>query len=299
MPPFRMSCSEYTDGGCLFIADRNDVIIAIVGGRPNDPTYVEAADELLELMKTSYEAERGRFDDDRKSSVHRRGAFPALNVGTMYGMGTTAPTQLNNGRFTGLVNKIIRSEPFQRLMPYGSATVQIWAPRLYEYLHSHLNWIWDQGYPGVFKICPRSVFPTAALNFGGKVRTFKHRDCMNLPFSFCNILALGKFDPLVSAELILWELGLIVPLPHAISINILSACTTHSNTEVQDGDYRVSVTQYCPGDLIRWVHNHGQTEKQLEKADFKEWTRLQGLKCSRWEDGAALLSTKAELTALL
>ncbi|KAE9383496.1 hypothetical protein BT96DRAFT_843774, partial [Gymnopus androsaceus JB14] len=95
-----------------------------------------------------------------------------------------------------------------------------------------------------------SVFAAAAFNFGGNVGTFKHRDALNWAFGWCTIMALGQFDPTRSAQLILWELRLVIDFPHAATALIPSAVVTHSNTAVAEGDERGSFTQYTAGPIF-------------------------------------------------
>ncbi|KAL0058314.1 hypothetical protein AAF712_015020 [Marasmius tenuissimus] len=68
-----------------------------------------------------------------------------------------------------------------------------------------------------------NVFAAAAFNFGGKVRTFKHRDHLNWAFGWCAITALGDFDPTESAHLVLWELKLVINFPSGSMVLIPDA----------------------------------------------------------------------------
>ncbi|KAJ3718182.1 hypothetical protein C8R42DRAFT_548423, partial [Lentinula raphanica] len=88
---------------------------------------------------------------------------------------------------------------------------------------------------------------------------YKHRDFLNWPFGWCAITALGTFDATRSAQLILWELKLVIDFPHAATVLIPSAVITHSNMPVAEGDTRMSFTQYTAGSIFRWVENGCQT----------------------------------------
>ncbi|KAF9059398.1 hypothetical protein BDP27DRAFT_1155039, partial [Rhodocollybia butyracea] len=114
---------------------------------------------------------------------------------------------------------------------------------------------------------PGGVFGAAAFNFSGNIWMFKHRDFQNWPLGWCAITALGKFDPARSAQLILWELKLVIDFPHTSTILIPSAVITHSNTPVADGEAQTLFTQYTAGAIFRWVENNCLMEEKLEKAD--------------------------------
>ncbi|KDR77043.1 hypothetical protein GALMADRAFT_47689, partial [Galerina marginata CBS 339.88] len=127
-----------------------------------------------------------------------------------------------------------------------------WAPKLYRYYEDHLNSLF-QRMPWLRRIFNCGIFTTAAFNFGPKVSTFKHRDFSNLPFGFCGIQALGRFNPKTGGQIILWEARTVVDFPPASLIFIPSATITHSNCQIADHEERASFTQYCPGGLFRWV----------------------------------------------
>ncbi|KAJ3871873.1 hypothetical protein F5051DRAFT_340233, partial [Lentinula edodes] len=93
-------------------------------------------------------------------------------------------------------------------------------------------------------------------------------------FGWCAITALGRFDPAQSAQLILWELELVIDFPHAATILIPSAVITHSNTPVAEGDIRTSFTQFTAGPIFRWVENGCMTEKELHIQYPDWWARM-------------------------
>jgi hypothetical protein len=137
----------------------------------------------------------------------------------------------------------------------------------------------------------RSIFPSAAFNFGPNTWTFKHRDSLNCPFGWCAIQALGHFDPKAGGHLILWDLKMVIEFPPGALILIPSATLTHSNIPVQEGDARVSFTQYCAGGLFRYVDNGFRTESQLAEEDPAAFAHMLDLKKTRWQMGLGLFST--------
>ena len=70
--------------------------------------------------------------------------------------------------------------------------------------------------------------------------------------------------------------------PTATTAFILSASCTHSNTPVQEGDQRISMTQYAAGPLFRYVENGFMTEAALRKVDPKKWAENEALKEDAW-----------------
>jgi hypothetical protein len=135
------------------------------------------------------------------------------------------------------------------------------------------------------------------FNFGPSVWTFKHRDVCNLPFGWCAVQALGKFDATKGGHLILWDLKLVVEFPAGALILLPSATIAHSNVPVQDGEERMSFTQFTAGGLFRYVDNNFQTQAEVAGGDPAEYKRLMQMKEKRWEEGLALFSTVEELLA--
>jgi len=166
-------------------------------------------------------------------------------------------------------------------------------PRLYQYYEEQLDRLYEH-HPSFSRIFPRSVYPCIAFNFG-QVRCWKHRDVLNCPFGMCAITALGQFNSKEGGHLIIWELKLVIEFPHASTILLPSALFTHSNTPVPSGQTRLSITQYCPGGLFRWVDNGFQTEDAFKAADPEGFRRMCARKDLQWEKGLALLSTRDEL----
>lgn len=107
--------------------------------------------------------------------------------------------------------------------------------------------------------------------------------------------ALGKFDPTLGGHLILWDLGIAVEFPAGSTILIPSATLTHSNLPVQQGEIRMSFTQYASGGLFRFVHNGFRTEKVFAAQDPQGFAEMNELKGNRWLESLNLFSTVDEL----
>ncbi|KAJ7103712.1 hypothetical protein C8R43DRAFT_906953, partial [Mycena crocata] len=141
----------------------------------------------------------------------------------------------------------------------------------------------------------RSVFSSAAFNFGPDVWTFKHQDVLNLPFGWCAVQALGHFDPRKGRHLVLWDLELVIEFPAGATILFPSATIPHSNIPVQDGDERASFAQYTSGGLMWYVDNGFRTESELQGQDPAAYERMWADKDARWAMGIGLFSTVDEL----
>ena len=172
--------------------------------------------------------------------------------------------------------------------PY-TACFQMWMPKVYGYYRTYLNKLFST-IPSLRRIFPRSIFPTAAFNFGPNVWTFRHKDKFNCPFGMCAIQALGRFNPTRGGHIILWELKLIIEFPPASTILIPSATISHSNIPVADGDERASFTQYCPGGLFRYVDAGFRKEKDLRVQDPMLYEKLKVLRGGMWRLGLELWS---------
>ncbi|KAJ7155576.1 hypothetical protein C8R43DRAFT_1000503 [Mycena crocata] len=264
------------------IVDAMGRIAAVLAGQPRDPTY--AADATAAYKRHPHRAQRHTFLG--QNDHHRRGPFPALNVGLSYGKGQRVPSYLRNGHNAALLQRLIGNPAFDGMACFASAAFSLWAPKVF-HPTSHL--------PHLPRNFDRSVFACAAFNFGPNVWTFKHRDVLNIPFGWCAVQALGRFDPRKGGHLILWDLKLVIEFPHGATILLPSATVEHSNIPVQPGDERASFTQYTAGGLMRYVDNGFRTEQELEEQDPAAYKEMWADKEARWEMGISLLSTVDEL----
>ncbi|KAJ3808034.1 hypothetical protein F5876DRAFT_46893, partial [Lentinula aff. lateritia] len=215
--------------------------------------------------------------------------------GVMMGMGNAHPVVLNPKSMTQVLNHLVGHSAFRRMARYQNAAFGLWAPRVYEEyekVHNtmHANLELPENFPGV-------VFAAAAFNFGGDVWTFKHCDSLNWAFGWCAITALGKLDAARSAQLILWELRLVIDFPHAATVLLPSTVITHSNTPVADRDIWTSFTQYTAGAIFRRVENGCRMEGVFEKEDPEGHARMQRGKSTAYICRLENFSTVDELLA--
>ncbi|TFY52389.1 hypothetical protein EVJ58_g10047 [Rhodofomes roseus] len=96
------------------------------------------------------------------------------------------------------------------------------------------------------------------------VVTVPHRVYANLAWGWCLIVALGDFDPKKGGQLVPWDLKLVINFPSGSSILIPSSLLLHSNTVIQDGEDRRSITCYSAGALHRWVDQGMQTKVKFQ-----------------------------------
>nr|GAT56089.1 predicted protein [Mycena chlorophos] len=252
------------------LVDSTGRVFGALAGQPDDPSYAASAQRAFDAVLR--EGHAAKFPASEKK--HRRGLFAAINVGVSYGQGQTKPSWL-------------KSDYEATAESYLSAL----APHLYEYYLSH-NKLLDARFK-LRRPFSASVFSAAAFNFGKNVWTFRHRDVLNLPFGWCAIQALGRFDPTKGGHLILWDLKLVIELPAGALILIPSAMLAHSNIPVQNDETRTSFTQFTAG--FRYVDNDFRTEEELQAQDPIAYEAMLAEKEQRWEMGLGLWSTIDEL----
>ncbi|KIY47710.1 hypothetical protein FISHEDRAFT_44764 [Fistulina hepatica ATCC 64428] len=184
-----------------------------------------------------------------------------------------------------------------RIAHFASAVFAAWAPRLFTYYLIAFNALLASD-SSLVRNFTSSIWATIAFNLGPRTITWRHRDFLNLPFGWCCITALGRFDYKKGGHLVLWELGLIIEFPPGATILIPSAIIEHSNIRILPGETRYSLTQYTAGGLFRWVENDFQTQDmQREGLDEEGLRRVQQKNERRWADGLSYFSTLDELRA--
>ncbi|KAF9046181.1 hypothetical protein BJ165DRAFT_1345804 [Panaeolus papilionaceus] len=275
------------------LSDCEGRIIGVLAGRPRDPAYVQACQNFFLRAQTARDLET--FSD--KETMHRRGAFPAIAFGISYGNGQTKPQRLSSGSHSTLIASLLQDRDLHRMASYADGAFQLWAPRLYLHYQQTLNSV--ENATGANRNFPGIAFACATLNLGPQVRTFKHRDSLNLPYGLCAIQSMGDFDPKLGGHLILWDLKLAIEFPPYSTILIPSACLTHSNTSVQEGECRLSFTQYSAGGLFRWVMNSCMTESELKIRHRQMYDSQMEQKSERWLESLKLYSTYEELTSCI
>ncbi|KII90794.1 hypothetical protein PLICRDRAFT_107066, partial [Plicaturopsis crispa FD-325 SS-3] len=110
-----------------------------------------------------------------------------------------------------------------------------------------------------------SIYPTMTFNFGPATVCFEHTDSGNGPVYWCAVTPGGSYNPKLGGHLILFDLKLIIEFPPGSTILLPSGSMRHGNVPIQEGETRMSITQYCPGGLTRWVRYGFKTADALGK----------------------------------
>ncbi|KAI0037997.1 hypothetical protein FA95DRAFT_1613711 [Auriscalpium vulgare] len=247
------------------ILDSKDRIIVPMPGCPDGdaswPDVACAADaELEDVLETCIFT--------RKQLRSRRGCYPSLSMGYSFGGGQMEPKNISpkNSSQEKAQVRLRAHEPLRRIAGFGSSTFYTSSPFKWTLYDDVLKDIRADN-PGLTPPYPNSVFPAATFNFGPRIATAPHRDYYNVPFGWCSITALGRYNPKLGGHLILWDLKLVIEFPPGSTILIPSALLTHSNVAIRQGETRRSFTQYCAGGLMRW-HAYGRrTAASLRRAD--------------------------------
>ncbi|KAJ3720931.1 hypothetical protein C8R42DRAFT_696497 [Lentinula raphanica] len=243
----------------------------------------------VQAATDNLEKERGQCGFTQEQVTHRRGSFPALSTGILYGNGMIEPANVtHNKKNTAVLNRLINHSAFRRMSGFVTGVMKSWAPRLYSYYESHFEDVL-QSDPRLRRIFDNSVFAAAAFNFGPKTVCFPHVDYGNLPFGWCPIWSLGTYNYHKGGHLVLWDLELVIEFPPGSLIVIPSGILRHSNTNIQRGESRYSFTQYTPGGLFRWVDYGFQT------FDLYYAARDEEVKRRRWKMGVDLFPTLTDL----
>lgn len=149
--------------------------------------------------------------------------------------------------------------------------------------------------PSLYKPFHNVVFPMLTFNLGPRTVTFPHRDHLNYAPGWCAITSMGDYDPEKGGHLVLWDLGLIIEFPPGSTILIPSSTMLHSNTEVGRHETRMSITQYAPAGLFRWVEAGYRTVSELQRVDPAAHQALYDGEDARRQHALSLYSTIDEL----
>ncbi|KAJ7353250.1 hypothetical protein DFH08DRAFT_692418 [Mycena albidolilacea] len=187
------------------LVDRTGRIFAVLAGQPDgDDSYAVSASEAYTYIKACGAATY--FPPEMR--CHCRGLFAAINVGLNLGKGATVPSWLDNKKHTPLVSQLLGNSHVIRMANFASSAFATWAPKLYRHYVDN-NTCLRTRFPHLWRPFPQTVFTGAAFNFS-RVCTYKHRDICNLPFGWCAVQLLGRFDATEGGHLILWDVNLVV-----------------------------------------------------------------------------------------
>ncbi|KAI0686697.1 hypothetical protein C8T65DRAFT_590933 [Cerioporus squamosus] len=246
------------------IVDKNGRIIALFAGRPDD---VQDWDEVADRATTAMEEARAQCKFTQSQMEHARGDFPTLGCGSSFGGGSMAPGVISNTKCNAKVLAALCHNPdIRRIAGFGSHMLASYAPRVHLKMQRRLRLLYER-HPALQLNFSNSIYPAAAFNFGPNAVCCEHTDYANDPVNWCHVAALGRFDPQQGGHIILFNLRLVVEFPPGASVLMPSAIVPHANVPIQEGEVRLSFTQYCPGGLLRWVDAGFQTLKTLRQSD--------------------------------
>ncbi|KIO22354.1 hypothetical protein M407DRAFT_79310, partial [Tulasnella calospora MUT 4182] len=171
---------------------------------------------------------------------------------------------------------------------------QTWAPKLFQLYADCQNEFlrWD---PTLQSISSTLPFSSITVNFGPATVCRWHRDVFNLVFGWCVIWALGNYDAKYGGHLILWEPRLIVEFAPGDIIFLPSACVTHANIPIREGDTRYSITWYSAGGLFRYRADGFKSAEERKVEDPAGFSAHRSQGAKRWMDGWDCFSSLEEL----
>ncbi|KAL1740800.1 hypothetical protein HDZ31DRAFT_46760, partial [Schizophyllum fasciatum] len=267
-------------------------VFGVLAGHPDDPKWQETHEGLADEIAKG--AARASFPASSKD--HRRGKFGAEAHGASHGGGQTAPGVLKHTKgMTKVLLYLIGLSSMIRIAHFASAVFFNWAPALWTFYADHMRILFEND-PTLRRNFARSIWACITINFGLRTVTFKHRDFGNLPFGWCAITALGRFDPDRGGHLVLWECELVIRFPPGSTIIIPSAIINHSNTVIGGRETRYSVTQYTAGAIFRWVqHGCKLDEAYYDSLSESEALEAKRANARRWREGVKLWSKIEDL----
>lgn len=107
------------------------------------------------------------------------------------------------------------------------------------------------------------LYPATTINLGPRVITVEHFDSANFAPAWIAVTSLGNFDYKKGGHMILRSLGVVVEFPSGTTVLFPSSVLQHGNVPIQEGETRMSVTQYASGGLFRWVDYGFRDEKRF------------------------------------
>ncbi|PBK66190.1 hypothetical protein ARMSODRAFT_989542 [Armillaria solidipes] len=201
----------------------------------------------------------------------------------------------HNANNAHVLASLLNCLAFIRLACFGSSIFATWAPNLFHYYTMHLRDLLVHDTMLVIN-WTQSIFATVTFNFGPRMLCFCHTDSSNLPFSWCTITALRRFNHWQGGHLILWDLKLVIDFPPGSTILIPSAILWHSNTNIGRREQRYSFTQYTSGGLFWWVDHNFQTSKEYwGSLKQDQHAAAQRMQQGRWEFGLSMFSMLEDL----
>ncbi|KAJ3965823.1 hypothetical protein EV361DRAFT_973829 [Lentinula raphanica] len=262
----------------LFTDSSQRVFAARVPPPSGDPRFLDAAVQAADVLEQYRPV---LFNENEPYPGHRRGDFAVKAVGVSFGGGQKKPKRIYHPEIDlQLLTDICEMSCITRLAGHASTAFQTWAPNLYDLYVGYMKRL-KELFPDITFNFSNSVFACCTLNFGPQTVTIEHLDNLNYIFGWCAITALGSFDHRAGGHFVLWDLKQVVELPVGWTMLIPSSYLRHSNTRLQPGEKRYSLTQYTAGGLFRVIDNEGKTRKKMSRHERAAAEKLQALRLSQ------------------
>ncbi|KAF7971008.1 hypothetical protein HWV62_22273 [Athelia sp. TMB] len=271
------------------ILDDERRVVAVLVGRPlRKSGGVDDWAEVVLGLEAAINQLESESTFSAKQAHHRRGPQQAKAFGVSHGGGQLRPSVLDQGSSRNIraVAAFRRNKYVRRIAHFGSSAFSYYAPKLYARYCKYLGMLRHHD-PSLTWNFPRSVFPATTVNFGPGATCFDHLDYGNAAAGWCAITSAGSYDPKIGGHLILFDIDKVVEFPPGSTVLIPSSVMRHGNTSIQDGETRVSITQYVAGALFRYV-DHGF--KLKEEASARVRARVQAGSKTRFRELLGLYS---------
>ncbi|KAJ7587020.1 hypothetical protein C8J56DRAFT_786964 [Mycena floridula] len=279
------------------ITDKRGRIIAFLLGQPDDLSWLKVISDLMVTLRNFRNDALRDGVVKAADFIHRRGFFLAIARGYSFGGGRMKPgNTVHSRRLRERLDKLYENTNLIRV----AGGLASFAPKIFHYMKTMLKKLSSHSSGGgLLHNFKNSAYPMCTINFGPETACFKHTDDANGAGLLCLVTAVSNHNPQRGGHMVLYSLKLMVEFPSGSTIGLPSASVPHGNTPIQDGEERYSVTQYCPGGLLRWVHYGFRTVKTLlaQNGGKEEKAKLDGKVGSRWEWALGLFSKVYELDA--
>ncbi|KAJ7737224.1 hypothetical protein B0H14DRAFT_3516363 [Mycena olivaceomarginata] len=188
------------------LVDRKGRVIAVLGGRPNDPEYLRLTEEAANHLESTCGNPALHLD----RHIGCRGTFPRVSAGGFIWRWTTGNLTLTAVLQESCASYLCCSVSCVSL-GFANGLFRTWNSVVHALYTETLDALVARN-SGLICNFPREVsaFAAVTFNFGPATITFPHTDALNLTWGWCAITALGAFDPRRGGHLVLWDLCLVI-----------------------------------------------------------------------------------------
>ncbi|KAF7320031.1 hypothetical protein MKEN_00787100 [Mycena kentingensis (nom. inval.)] len=272
-----------------FLADQKQRVFAVGVPGIKNPEYVAKCLRATEFM---LEVEKITEWTARENDTHR--GVKSINEGLFYGKGLRKIVQMRSS-VAGLGIHMRTNKDIQDICTFASSALTTWFPNISAQANERLSKIEAVVGESYTRTFARSAFACVAFNFGPQSAAIFHRDWTDAAGEICTAWAGGKFNHKKRGHILFLELKIALEFPPGTLVLFPSAILTHANIPVAPHEQRVSIVQYTPGNLARFVDNGFRTEAQYLAEDEEGYHEMMERKRTRWAKGLALFSTIDEL----